>query len=75
MKDYNFILFHKAIDNVGKAYTSVDKAKTELIGSVYEADYAYEEDVALHGIRYKMELAKCLLKEIEQELIRLDRPT
>lgn len=76
MKNYNFILFHKAIDNVCKAYSSIDKAETELKGAVYEADYTYEnEDVDLCNLRCDIETVKCLLNHIEKELVRLGGPT
>lgn len=75
MKNHNFILFHKCIDNVDTAKAKVDKAKMELIGSTYEADYTYEEDVVIHDVRYKMEEVKRLLNEIHSDLSKLDRPT
>ena len=73
MKDYNFTLFHKSIDNVCIARSKVDKAKMELICSTYEADYTYKEDCVLHDVRYKMETVKSLLDEICKDLCDLER--
>ena len=74
MKDYNFLLFHKCIDNIIEAKSKVTKAKMELIGSTYEADYTFEEDKTLHDVRYKMEEVKSLLNEIYWDLCKLDKP-
>lgn len=68
MKDYNFILFNKAIDNLCEADRKVDKAKMELKGSLYEADYTYKEDYVLHDVGYKMETVKSLLDEVIKDL-------
>lgn len=73
MKDYNFTLFYKSIDNICIAQSKVDKAKMELIGSTYEADYTYEEDCALHDVKYKMEMVKSLLDEICKDLCNLEK--
>ena len=74
MKDYNFTLFHKCIDNVDEAKSKVDKAKMELIGSTYEADYTFEEDKTLHDVMYDMETVKCILDGIHKNLCKLDKP-
>ena len=71
MKDYNFILFNKAIDNLCEARSKVVKAKMELKGSVYEADYTYKEDCVLHDAGYKMETVKSLLDEVIKDLATL----
>lgn len=75
MKNFNFILFHKAIDNVLKAHFSVDKASHEVYGSTYGADITYEEYRVLEDVKGKMETAKALLNEIAKDLANLDKPT
>lgn len=67
MKDYDFTLFHKCIDNVDEAKAKVAKAKMELI-------YTATEDDALHDIMYDMETVKCILDKIHKNLCKLDKP-
>lgn len=74
MKEYNFTLLHKCIDNVDEAKAKVAKAKMELIGSIYEADFTAAEDDVLHDVMYDMETVKCILDKIHKNLCKLEEP-
>lgn len=74
MKDYNFVQFHKCIDNIIEAKTKLAKAEMELIGSTYEADYNADEDDLLQDIRTDIEIAHHILNKAHKNLIKLEKP-
>jgi len=74
MKDYNFILFHKCIDNIIEAKSKLAKAEMELVGSTYKAEYNDDEMALRHDIKIDIDVARYALDKIHANLVKLEKP-
>ena len=74
MKNYDFVQFHKCIDNVIEAKRKIAKAEMELIGSTYKADYSDDDQALLHDIRIDIDVLHYILDKVHANLCKLEEP-